>query len=366
MKRLFLLCLSICLCMGLCACAATDPNNLFETTLGTEETQPDSDEVVLYTGAYQYGNMQKNLPPGDFMLIGNEVVFSAFRANQPARLSYNLLTGQVRYFCKDATCAHKDCAAVLHTNLEVYKGKLYGTRFTENGRGSSFELVAVNGNTVDVILDEGVGSFFHHEDKLYLKTPDSSLVVLEEGQKEPQMVLEEYIGIWPTIFGDYLYATRDDSFNIIRIDLTAENPQEEVLVTNAMGMTDGEYIYYGDLNSFQLYRCNMDGSEPLLIDEREVNSGSMNFDEEYFYYRLYTDEKLQGTPDCYDIYRFPKDDPTQIEKIATLPVPVWHIFTVPGTGKIFVRAIRQEGEDFPSVYILDCDGSNMKKLDIPE
>ena len=135
---------------------------------------------------------------------------------------------------------------------------------------------------------------------------------------------------------------------------------------NAMGITDGEYIYYGDLNSFQLYRCNLDGSDPLLIDEREVLWGSMNFDEEYFYYRLYTDQQLEGTPDCYDIYRFPKDDPTKIEKIATLPVPVWHIFTVPGTGKIFVRAVAQEGEDFPAVYILDCDGSNMKKLELPE
>ena len=369
MKKTFLIILAFCICLSLTACAATDPNNLFETTekpddttvSGMEDTQPDSNEVILYTGTYQYGNMQKNIPAGDFMLLGNEVLFSHHVNRRFLVYSYDLRTGQVRCFCKDATCTHKDCAATLDTNIEVYKGKLYAMRANESGE----ELVMLNGNTVEALLDASVYSFLHHEDKLYVETADSSLVVLEEGQKEPQMVLEEYSGIFEMIFGNYLYATKFDT-DIFRIDLTAENPQEELLVANAMGMTDGEYIYYGDQTNFQLYRCNMDGSDPLLIDEREVQEGSMNFDEEYFYYRLYTDQKLVGTPDCYDIYRFPKDDPTKIEKIATLPVPVHQIFTVPGTGKIFVTAERLEGEENRAIYILDCDGSNLKKLDIPE
>jgi len=360
MKKLCLLILALSICLSLTACAAADPENLFESTSGTEDTQSEPDDVILYQGIYQYGNMQKNVPAGDFMLLGNEVLFSHLVNNKFLVYSYDLRTGQVQCFCKDATCQHEDCVAALYSNIEVYKGKLYRTRSVESGK----ELLMVNGNTVEVILDS-VSTFFHHEDKLYFRTPDSSLMVLAEGQKEPKMVLEEYNGVMEMIFGNYLYA-HEFWGGIYRIDLTAENPQPEMLVENAMGMTDGEYIYYGDMNSFQLYRCNMDGSGPVLIDEREVQYGSMNFDEEYVYYRLYTDQKLTGTPDCYDIYRFPKDDPTQIEKIATMPVPVHQVFTVPGTGKIFVTAERLEGEENRPIYIMDCDGGNMKKLDFPE
>jgi len=361
MKKLFLLILALSICLSLTACAATDPENLLETTADTDDTQPDSNDVILYQGTYQYGNMQKNVPAGNFMLLGNEVLFQHHVGNRFLVYSYDLRTGQVRCFCKDATCKHEDCAATLSHNIEVYKDKLYAMR--DNGSGE--ETVMLNGNTVEVLLDASVYSFLHHEDKLYVETADSSLVVLEEGQTEPHMLLEEYLGVMEMIFGNYLYANEFWG-GIFRIDLTAENPQKEMLIENAMGITDGEYIYYGDLNSSQLFRCNMDSSDPQLLDEREVQEGSMNFDEEYFYYRLYTDQLLTGTPDCYDIYRFPKDDPTQIEKIATLPVPVHQIFTVPGTGKIFATTEEYEGRENRVIYILDCDGSNMKKLDFPE
>jgi len=310
--------------------------------------------------------MQQNAPSSSFMLLGNEVLFTRLVDRNFWVYSYNLRTGQVQLFCKDATCTHKDCAATIFGNLEVYKGKLYG-KWEPRGTEGAFNLkpVVVNGDKVEVIVDASVFTFFHHEDKLYLHTADSSLVVLEEGQKEPRMILEEYIGEMDIIFGDYLYSKRLGDY-IFRVDLTAETPKEEVLVENAIGMTDGQHIYYTDNTSQQLYRCNMDGSDPVLIDEREVGNGTMNFDEEYFYYRLYTDRQMEGTPDCYDIYRFPKDDPTQIEKIATLPVPIQRILTVPGTGKIFVESTRPEQDKDADIFIMDCDGSNMKKLEIPE
>ena len=374
MKKVLLLWLTVCFCIALCACTATDPNNLFETTekpddttvLGTDETQTEPNDVILYTGTYQYGNMQQNAPSSSFMLLGNEVLFRRLVNGNVWTYSYNLRTGQVQFFCKDASCKHEDCTATIFGNLEVYNGKLYG-KWEPRGTEGDFDLkpVAVNGNKVEVIVDARIYTFLHHEDKLYLHTADSSLVVLEEGQKEPQMVLEEYTGDMDIIFGNYLYATKWGT-GIIRIDLTAESPQEEVLIENARGMTDGQHIYYVELTNRQLYRCNMDGSDPVLIDEREVGHGTMNFDEEYFYYRLYTDRKMEGTPDCYDVYRFPKDDPTQIEKIATLPVPIYRISTVPGTGKIFVESTLPDQNKDADIFIMDCDGSNMKKLDIPE
>ena len=132
MKKLFLLILSFCICLSFAACAATDPKNLFETTADTDNTRPTPDDVMLYQGTYQYGNMQDTLR--EYMLLGNEVLFSRIINGRSMVFSYDLRTGQVRYFCKDATCKHTDCASALDTGLEVYEGKLYGIRWVESGR----------------------------------------------------------------------------------------------------------------------------------------------------------------------------------------------------------------------------------------
>ena len=74
MKKIVLVGLLIYLCVALSACTATDPDNLFEITpddttantsgSSTEDTQSESKEdEILYTWSYQYGNMQKALPP---------------------------------------------------------------------------------------------------------------------------------------------------------------------------------------------------------------------------------------------------------------------------------------------------------------
>ena len=378
MKRSVLFAFLLCICMLLTACTATDPDNLFETPQrstapsGIEGTQPDptetegipsdSEEVILYTGTYPYGNMQKNVPSGDFMLLGNDVMFTHVGDTHFMLYSYDLITGEVRLYCEDATCKHEDCAASnLSGNLEAYNGKLYVTKVNEK---QGFQPVVFNGDTVEVLISGSIGRFFHHDGKLYVKTSDSSLMVLEEGKKEPRMLIEEWSGHWEVIFGDYLYANTED-LSIIRVDLTAEEPKAEVVVENTSGITDGQYIYYVDYKTKQLYRCDMDGSNAELLVDQPVLQASINFDEEYFYYRLYTDQQMNGTADSHDIYRFPKNDPTKTEKIATLPESVYQIFTVPGTGKIFVKTHAPEGADRPT-YVMNTDGSDMNVLEIPE
>ena len=87
MKKIVLAGLLICLCIALVACTATDPDNLFEiepdntvastpesqeetTASVPKETQSDVVDIMYYTGAYQYGNMQKGNEY--FLLFGNE------------------------------------------------------------------------------------------------------------------------------------------------------------------------------------------------------------------------------------------------------------------------------------------------------
>ena len=153
--------------------------------------------------------------------------------------------------------------------------------------------------------------------------------------------------------------------NCIRIDLTAENFVEEKLLSGVAPMVDENCIYYWDRTSHLLYRCDLDGRNR----ERFLNEpiGYNNFDDEYFYYKIYSDIRYDPQhPDNFDIYRTPKDDPTKVEKIATLPETIGGIYTVPGTGKIFVENYLRDSSVKPVIYVMNTDGSDLKKLELPE
>lgn len=373
MKKQLWFVLSLCIALLLTACTATDPNNLFETTAGdpaditasaTASTEPNTqsgtnelDSSVTFERGYQYGNMQKNIPSGDYMLWGNEVLFQVCSNGRFIMYSYELTTGEVAPLCKDATCRHRDCVAGnVFGNTEVYKGKAYS-------KTGSHQIIELKVDEQELVNKAAVSTFLHHDDKLYIKTKDNSFVVLEE-DGEMRELIEEFTGYWNVIFGQYMYATGSNS--VLRYDLTAEKPEMEILVSNAGGITDGQHIYYTDYDTCYLYRCDMDGSNVQCLLDQPVLLASMNFDDEYFYYRLFTDYQLDEGPDTYDIYRFSKSDPTKIEKFVTLPVPAYQVFTVPGAGKIFVESrIRTNGEDF-DIYVMNTDGSNITRLEIPE
>ena len=363
MRKFVLIIWLLCACVLLSACTASDPNNLFEIPSDTQNSQPDSENT--YTGAYQYSNMQN--PAGNgFMLLDNEVIFTHITNGQTRLYAYDLITEEVRYYCNDATCKHENCVAgQMEYNIEVFDGKLYGLIWSNEKDGINFYPAMVNGNDAEVIIEASIYSFFHHEDKLYMLTSDNSLVALEDGQSEPQMVMDEFTGGDCVIFGEYLYFDNSD-FSFTRVKLTEETPKEEVLLTNVLGNTDGEHIYYTDIKTNMLYRCNMDGSNSVLLSKNPVVLGGVSFDEEYCYYRLYTDGTMYENADSHDIYRFPKKDPTQIEKIATLPEPAWLIYTVPGTGKLFVTNYFSRENVEPTYYVMNTDGSNLKKLELPE
>lgn len=376
MKKRMLLAGALVLCFALVACAAKDPANLFETTegnpadttaatvLSTEDTDPgkqsgtnEFDGSVMFEEGYQYGNMQKNIPSGDYMLLGNEVLFQVCANGRFVMYSYDLSTGQVAPLCKDATCRHSNCVAGgVFGNTEVYKGKAYSL-------SSGHQIIEIKADEQERVAKAGVITFFHHDDKLYIKTMDNSFVVLGE-DGEMRVLIEEFTGYWNLIFGKYMYATGSDS--VLRYDLTAEEPEAEILVSNAGGITDGQHIYYTDYETWHLYRCDMDGSNVQCLLDQPVLLASMNFDDEYFYYRLFTDGQLDDGPDTYDIYRFPKSDPGKIEKLATLPVPAYQVFTVPGAGKLFVHTRTRSNGEYPDIYVMNTDGSSITRLEIPE
>lgn len=374
MKRVILFCLMLSIGFCFTACTATDPNNLFEITTTTptdtmvgtmssvgttEHIQQSSNmnpiDYEVLEEVYQYGNMQKD---GGFMRLGKYVLFT-FLSDRGNRLyTYNLNTGKVHLYCDDATCTHSNCiAGGILFGLEVYGGKIYVT-------AGNFQVTEIT-DTEKVPITSGQSfGFFHHDNALYVKTADSSLAVLEAGSDEVRVLVDEYTASNQVIFDNYLYAISYDSFS--RIDITAAEPKEELLLTNASAITDGQHIYYVDRGTDLLYRCAMDGTGVELLLDQPVHFVGINFDEEYFYFRLFTSEKYNYNEDSCDLYRFSKNDPSKVEKLATLPAPIGYIYTVPGTGKLFVTVYERSNGKQDDVYVLNTDGTHMIKLEIPE
>ena len=366
MKKCVCLVLVAVFCL-LAGCRASDPENLFGTTVGTDTaTEATVQTSGWETGdtAYSYGNMQKNLPSGSYMRYGNDVVFDVLIDHEFRLLSYDMESGEVGYFSKDATRAG---SLTIYSNLEAYDGKLYALN-----RGHEIVEVMVGALkplNCRPLNRSSVDSFWHSNGNLYVTTNDASLLVFENGSEKPRTLLDEYKGYWNVVLGRYLYGR--EGYDIIRVDLEAEKPQKEVLIENATGMVDGHHIYYTNMETDILYRCDLDGSNQMLLSEKPILFASMNFDEEYVYFRLYTDSRIDGNADCYDIYRFPKEDPSQIEKIVTLPVPVYQVFTVPGYDKFFVETLGDTYDEFGNrlrgpIYVVGCDGSNPKALELPD
>ena len=370
-KRLLVACVVLCVCFALAACTASDPDNLFEVTTldaagtiaaGTERTEPnlqtapmDSVDYEALEPVYQYGNMQKG---GGFMRIGKHVLFTFLQDGNNRLFAYDLTTGKVRLWCDDATCTHGDCkAGGILFGLEVYGGKIYVT-------AGNFQVTEITDTEkVPVTAGQSFG-FCHHDNCLYLKTGDSSLAMLEEGSDKARILIDEYTKDNHVVFGNYLYATSYDSLS--RIDITAAEPKEEMLLANASAVTNGQHIYYVDMATNFLFRCAMDGTGAELLLDQPVHFVGINFDEEYFYFRFFTSEKNSFNEDSYDLYRFPMNDPARIEKIATLPAPIANIFTVPGTGKLFVTVYERSNGEQDDIYALNTDGSNITRLEIPE
>ena len=201
---------------------------------------------------------------------------------------------------------------------------------------------------------------------LYLETEDGLLVKWKEGE-EPQVVMELVGYPWSFVTcGEYLYYGGLGASPFYRVKLTEEQPQAEELIENAStAMMDGTHIYYKEQHDGFLYRCDLDGSDPECVLPEKI--GSFNFDEEYVYYELstglYSDP---GDEDSYTVYRMRKDDPSKREKVAVLPDIVGSIYTVPGTGKLFVTNWYRSDIVKQRVFVVNIDGTGMQVLDIPE
>lgn len=364
------------LCAIFAGCDAKDPENLFETTAETENVLQDTlqapaitePNVSINADYYQYGNMQKNLPVGNYILYGNSVLFTWISNGVQLLYTYDIATEEVSLLCKDATCTHnpqdisaKDCPSnKVWGNLEQYQGELYA-------KNQDWQVAELKGSQFGKLLNGRVSCFWHADGKLYVETEDKSLMVYEDGSNTPRTLLDEYTERWNTVFGQYLYSGFGQG--VCRVNLASENPQIEILKKDCSGITDGQYIYYLDPTDHDhLYRCDMDGNNSELLVDQPVFLGSINFDDEYLYFRLYSLDDMFGEGSC-NLYRMCKASPTQMEVIAEFPEPIHSVYTVPGYDLLFVETVvlgeeeSDNGVYYP--YVMSIDSGNITPLELP-
>ena len=390
MKKYSLFFIFIIFCLALSACGASDPEDLFgagapqspepeqaDTAAPPSEMEQENTAappIAVEEGYYQYGNMQIDLPSGNYILYEGSVLFNRISDGQRLLYTYDMDTGEVSLVCKDATCSHRraDCPSNrVWGNLEQYDGRFYAEIEDHSGgigAGLVRRVAEWKNGRFEQIIDGSVEAFWHANGNLYVETADQSLLVYENGSDTPRTLLDEYAERKNVVFGQYLYSSYGQG--ICRVDLLAETPQVEVLVEDAStAMVDGEYIYYPNMQDI-LYRCDLDGGNQIPLTNRPIYPGAINFDDDYVYFR-YQNVGAPYGEEAGDLYRFGKDDPSQIEKIAEFPEAIHRIFTVPGHNLLFIEMYGQELDEHGntmegSVYTVEADGSGAIHLDIPE
>lgn len=353
---------------------------------GACDTEPVGEERSMTPiPGYQYGNMQKDENgEGNFLRTGDAVLIEynplmGLSDWDFAEFVYDMKTGEVSLLCQEPACDHiwgvenpdnpeeyTPCISRELERLEQYDGRIFGV-----SGGSIGVLQELKDGGMERVVRRGVRYYCHGNDgALYVRTTDDALVVYENGSDTPRVLLEDYDGIWSVVFGDYLYGCTDAG--VVRVDLRAKKPQTETVLKLKYAytsMTNGQYIYYRDMDGGKpgLFRCDMDGSNPTMILDKPVTKESLNFDGEYLYFVTDGNDSLTAE-EKHGVYRMSREDPAQVECIATLPEYAYEIYTVPGFDKIFVTTVgfeMEQGLYNGPVYAVSIDGSGAEALPFP-
>lgn len=203
-KRVWVLCTAML--TFLTGCRAVDRDNQFEMppedlatlgetraaeTAGTERAQDGAEAgPESLSVPYQYGNMQMNVPSGNFMAYGDKVIFATAAGNGFDLFTVDKKTLEVRLLCQDASCNHRrsECISYQKTgNLEQYDGRIFVL-----GGDLTGPVLELKVDHFETVTNGDAAAFWHGGGDLYVKTPDSELLVYEKGSKSPKTLVEEY------------------------------------------------------------------------------------------------------------------------------------------------------------------------------
>jgi len=346
------------------ACTAYDSTGLLGPVADSDGTHvsfnPPSDIP------YNYANMLKGLPGGEVLDIGEFILFFSYinvsNGNALCLFEYDKRTGEVEYFCKNATCAHNTpgCAAYsLNGNLELVDGTVYAERkIINNGAYTIYMVELINGSFVNKAGPD-FGVIRHWGSKAYGQTNDGALIYMPDSGK-PETILEYFPHNTRVIVDGYYYTGIIEE--IVRIDLRNPPYEPEIVVLPKNNLpiftTDGTNLYYYD-EFFHMVRSDMDGKNQQAVLEWPIWPPSVNFDDEYIYFSLYTGDSSE--PENYNLYRMKLDLTGVPELLAELGFRIQSTYTFYQYDKLFLTS-----QNNYKLYAISKDGTGLAELMLPK
>lgn len=315
---------------------------------------------------YQYGNMLKSVFGADVWDTSDSILMTKEKSGNIILYEYIKSSGKTEPFCKLATCSHQtdECpAGNAYENIDMRNGTLTVLRKRDNNEKWISEL---NDGTFEFLTGPVNGYLQGEDGYFYVITPDKSLARIERSSKKTEILVDEFDAMKPLIVEHWLYAVM--GMNIVRVDLNdSAFPVETILSEEkAIGFpgytysTDGTYLYYNIVNdeTTSLYRCDLDGKNPVLVLPECIYSVYLSFDEEYMYYNTYhrevADSQVNGA-----IYRFPLNLSGEPELLCDTGVSFPMVYTLPTSpDTLLIRANR-------NYYFLPKTGGNLTEIPFP-
>lgn len=336
---------------------AADPEGLFGSPSSAAQIREGDWDYELSQVPPHYPNDYSSFGAAQFCDYGEKILIADVSLGYFVLYEYDKRTGRIDTFCKDAVCDHKTekCPSYDIMGLQLHGGNVYGFRILPEGDKEL--LVLKNGRFQSVIANIYFTHF--HNGYLYAHINDGTLLRFPEGNyKEPQRVREDSPLGGHFFVGDYYYWYTEKE--IKRFSL--ENPEAEETVlsfNNLLGTvnTDGSYLYYCDVDTFCLMRCELDGSDPRQLTEIPAWPPTVTYDDAYFYFQGYdpTDRSLAINR---QLFRMKRDLSAEPELLADVGTRCGDIYVPYMLDALLMYA----GGGY---YIINRDGSGLQKLELP-
>lgn len=192
-------------------------------------------------------------------------------------------------------------------DVESFSDKLYLLTFS-----NKLIEMSKDGNNLEEIelTDVGSPSFYTYDNELYI-VANSTGDVYKLNPKDLKIeeadsaIINQYVAADGTLF------TKKNENDLGRVYMVVDGEEKlfsaenESVVLNRMNFTDSYVFYYAfdmenvetfsELQSFNLYRVDLDGKNKKLIKEVELyeDNGNIKYDNEYIYVLISADEYLK-------------------------------------------------------------------------
>lgn len=159
-----------------------------------------------------------------------------------------------------------------------------------NGNGGTLEKIRVDQKNRSTVANEKISPVCYSNGTIYFTgvSQDHNIHTLQTTAGDAISTIIEGNYFYPVVQGDYIYYMNgDDNYSLWRANLASGNAQPVVSDRIDCFAMNDNYIYYAfsDPNAPSLRRCNLDGSDTVVLYDGIVNS--INLSSKYVYFKVY-------------------------------------------------------------------------------